>query len=89
MGADTAANEHSSVIALRKTDHKKERTDECIQVLDDVREWINENEGVDEVLVWIRSGHQFRRFNSPVDDVIGLIGRIEMHKDDLLQWMKE
>jgi len=53
-----------------------------------VKEWIAENGGADEVLVWVRYGTNFRRFNSPVDDVVNLIGRIEMHKDDLMQWMK-
>jgi len=78
----------NSVVSLRKTDHHKERTDACIEVLDLVREWIDEEGGADEVLIWIRKENMFRRFNSPVDDVINLIGRIEMHKDDLMQWMK-
>lgn len=88
MGTDSAEDKPTSVIPLHKTDLRKERTEECIQVLDDVKEWIQENGGADEVLVWVRHDTFFRRFNSPVDDVINLIGRIEMHKDDLMQWMK-
>lgn len=88
MGTNPEKDTNSSVIPFRKTDLRKERTEECNQVLDDVKEWIEENGGADEVLVWVRSDTLFRRFNSPVDDVINLIGRIEMHKDDLMQWMK-
>ena len=89
MGTDSEENKSTTVVPLHKTDHRKERTEACHEVLGFAKEWIDENGGADEVLIWIRSGHQFRRFNSPVDDVIGLIGRIEMHKDDLMQWMKD
>jgi len=88
VGTDNAEDKPKTVIPLHKTDLRKERTEECNEVLDDVKEWIAENGGADEVLVWVRYGTNFRRFNSPVDDVVNLIGRIEMHKDDLMQWMK-
>jgi len=90
MGADPKPDETSTVrnFPYTKSDLHKERTQNCYETLEDARQYIEEIGGADEVLIWIRSGTEFRRLNTPVDDVIGLIGRIEMHKDDLISWMK-
>lgn len=79
----------NEVITLHKTDLRAERTKDCKEILTTVNEFIDESGGCDEVLIWVRYGTVFRRFNTPVDDVVNLIGRIEMHKDDLMQWMRE
>ena len=90
MGTDTGSDANTTVrnFPYKKADLHKERTENCYEVLDDAKQYIEEIGGADEVLIWIRSGTEFRRLNTPVDDVIGLIGRIEMHKDDLISWMK-
>lgn len=65
------------------------RNGEAIELLESILELVRSEDMVTEVLMFIRRGEDYHRFSTSTEDMVKLIGALEMAKHDVLRRMTE
>ena len=68
---------------------REPRNKEAIELLENVLAKVREKDDVTEVLMFVKLGDDYHRFTTSTEDMVKLIGALEMAKHDVLRRMTE